>query len=159
MDLLSACEQTMIPVGFDVTVTDLVSVSLNATAVGSPPGISVATRTLMLLVCLLLVACSHTDKKPVPGRFNAHMSVSVTMSSSSLKLVWAETHLLSFTTTGPSFCLGLGPLLSYVRFIWTGIGTASNYYNDKYGDIVRVWINGEETLILSRLVVSVNADE
>uniref|UniRef100_A0A8C4NZ33 aromatase n=1 Tax=Dicentrarchus labrax TaxID=13489 RepID=A0A8C4NZ33_DICLA len=109
----------MTPVGLDTIVADLVSTSPNATAVGSP-GISVATITLILLVCLLLVAWSHTDKNTVPG---------------------------------PSFCLGLGPLLSYLRFIWTGIGTASNYYNNKYGDIVRVWINGEETLILSRASV------
>nr|AAW72732.1 aromatase cytochrome P450 ovarian isoform [Mugil cephalus] len=116
MDLISACEQAVTPVALDAMVADLLSMSPNATADESP-GISVATRTLILLVCLLLVAWTHTEKKDVPG---------------------------------PSFCLGLGPLLSYVRFIWTGIGTASNYYNDKYGDIVRVWINGEETLILSR---------
>ncbi|CAN9507297.1 unnamed protein product [Ophioblennius macclurei] len=116
MDLISACERVMTPVGLDTAAPDLVSVSPNATAAHSP-GISVATSTLILLVCLLLVAWSHTDKGGVPG---------------------------------PSFCLGLGPLLSYLRFLWSGIGTASNYYNNKYGDIVRVWINGEKTLIVSR---------
>ncbi|XP_034721527.1 aromatase [Etheostoma cragini] len=116
MDLISACERAMTPVGLGAKVADLDSMSPNTTAVGSP-GFSMATRTLILVVCLLLFAWSHKDKKTVPG---------------------------------PSFCLGLGPFLSFLRFIWTGIGTASNYYNNKYGDIVRVWINGEETLILSR---------
>ncbi|KAM3625199.1 uncharacterized protein V6R79_008559 [Siganus canaliculatus] len=116
MDLIPACERAVTPVCMDTMVPDLGSMYLNATTAVSPV-ISGATRTLILVVCLLLVVWSHADKKPVPG---------------------------------PSFCLGLGPLLSYLRFIWTGIGTASNYYNKKYGDFVRVWIGGEETLILSR---------
>ncbi|XP_077419299.1 aromatase [Vanacampus margaritifer] len=116
MELISACERTMAVVELEAMASELAPTSQNATA-GAAVGISVATRSLLLMVCLLLVAWGHADKRRVPG---------------------------------PYFCLGLGPLMSYVRFIWTGIGTASNYYNDKYGDIVRVWIDGEETLILSR---------
>ncbi|XP_041750430.2 aromatase [Coregonus clupeaformis] len=117
MDLLSpVCGRTMAAVRLDPVIANLlVSESRNATATGSE-GVSLATGSLLLLLCLLLAAWSHTDNNSVPG---------------------------------PSFCLGVGPLLSYLRFIWTGIGTASNYYNSKYGDIVRVWINGDETLILS----------
>lgn len=158
MDLISACERVMPQVGLDTTAADLVPMSHNASAVGAP-GISVVTRTFILLICLLLVAWNSMEKKSVPGRSNDHVRVgSFCLGAAVGSFTITVINLLLFTTTGPSFCLGLGPLLSYLRFSWTGIGTASNYYNKKYGDMVRVWINGEETLILSRSV-TINANE
>lgn len=88
MDLISACERAMNPVRLDAMVTELVSMPPNATAVGSP-GISMATRTLILLVCLLLVAWSHTDKKTVPG-----MLTSGLCDAAILLCICTEIHLL-----------------------------------------------------------------
>lgn len=69
MDLLS-CDRAMIPAGFGGAVADLVSAPSNVTESQSS-GIAVATRTLLLLACLLLVVWSHADRKTIPGRFRS----------------------------------------------------------------------------------------
>lgn len=74
MDLIAACDRAMTPVGLDAIVADLVSMSPNATAAGSLD-ISVATRALILLICLLLITWSHTDKKTVPGMFTPGLTL------------------------------------------------------------------------------------
>lgn len=81
----------MTPVGLDAVVADLVSVSQNATAGGSLD-ISVATRALILLVCVLLVAWSHTDKTAVPGRFSSGFSFLLLFQPRELALKYIYCH-------------------------------------------------------------------
>ena len=83
MDLIPACELAMAPAGLDAVQADLVSTSPNATAVGSL-GFCMATRILMLLVCLLLVTWSHMDKTTIPGKLSVVIYQLLTLCSFSL---------------------------------------------------------------------------
>ncbi|XP_042331046.1 aromatase [Sceloporus undulatus] len=92
-----------------------------------------------------------------PTHYNITRAVSETMPTATLPLlllmgfiflIW--TYEETSTIPGPGYCMGIGPLISHGRFLWMGVGSACNYYNKMYGEFMRVWISGEETLIISK---------
>ncbi|XP_044294752.1 aromatase [Varanus komodoensis] len=92
-----------------------------------------------------------------PVQYNISRVVSDTMPAATvplllivgfLFLVW--TYEETSSIPGPGYCMGIGPLISHGRFLWMGLGSACNYYNKMYGEFMRVWISGEETLIISK---------
>ncbi|KAL8197220.1 UNVERIFIED_CONTAM: hypothetical protein K2H54_016014 [Gekko kuhli] len=91
------------------------------------------------------------------GHYNISQVVSEAMPAATLPLLLLLGFLVlmwNFEETssipGPGYCMGIGPLISHWRFLWMGVGSACNYYNEMYGEFMRVWINGEETLVISK---------
>ncbi|KAM7152808.1 aromatase [Macrochelys suwanniensis] len=99
----------------------------------------------MILETLNLMHCTITSVVP---EVMPTATVPILLLMCFLFLIWNYEETSSIP--GPGFCMGIGPLISHGRFLWMGVGSACNYYNKMYGEFMRVWISGEETLIISK---------
>ncbi|XP_032634535.1 aromatase [Chelonoidis abingdonii] len=99
----------------------------------------------MILETLNLMHCNITSVVP---EVMPTATVPILLLVCFLFLIWNYEETSSIP--GPGFCMGIGPLISHGRFLWMGVGNACNYYNKMYGEFMRVWISGEETLIISK---------
>jgi len=69
-----------------------------------------------------------------------------------LRIVSKEKENKSFP--GPGYKYGLGPLITYIHYLYNGIPEASSYYLKKYGDTVHVWVCGEPTIVTNNPTVA-----
>uniref|UniRef100_A0A8C4YQN3 aromatase n=1 Tax=Gopherus evgoodei TaxID=1825980 RepID=A0A8C4YQN3_9SAUR len=98
----------------------------------------------MILETLNLMHCNITSVVP---EVMPTATVPILLLVCFLFLIWNYEEISSIP--GPGFCMGIGPLITW-RFLWMGVGQCLQLLHKMYGEFMRVWISGEETLIISK---------